>query len=128
MIIKKRSALSISAVWIFFVFLSSWAAATDANSAPSIFFFRMRDGSALSGTLQEQNIEVKSAHGTLTVPVTDIMSYREGELRLMDGSVVKGEIVDSSLSVISKYGRLTLVPKDIAWFLTGRTPEKVADR
>ncbi len=107
-------------------FSESEAGETDgANQAENPqFSFRMRDGSTLTGQLQEDNIKIKTAFGSLNVPVKDILLYGKGEFRLKNGSVVKGEMVNRALSFESKYGKLSLEPNDIAWFGFQAVPRK----
>jgi hypothetical protein len=98
---------------------------TSENQAkPPRFSFRMKDGSTLTGQLEEETITIKSAFGPFTVPVKDIVSYGNGQFRLKDGSVIKGEIVNRALSLTSKYGRLSVEPKDITWFGFQAVPRK----
>jgi hypothetical protein len=86
----------------------------------------MKDGSTVSGQLKEESIKVKSSVGTATVPVKDIVSFSDGQLRLKDGSVLKGELAVSSVAVASKYGTLQLNAKDISWFGVGTPPAAAA--
>ena len=87
----------------------------------------------LSGQLAEGSVRVKTARGTETVPVADILSYGEGVLwikdpSMIDGkSVIRGEITNQTLSVVSKYGKFMLPSRDLAWFGVGKPPDKIAE-
>jgi hypothetical protein len=113
---------------VLFAVLALSAVSVPSQAVAAELTFRMKDGSRLTGQIQEERISIKAAFGIVVIPVSDIVSYADGQTYLKDGSIVKGEIVDSALSIRMKYGVVSMAPNDIAAFDAGEMPDKATTK
>jgi hypothetical protein len=72
----------------------------------------LRDGTVVTGQIQQDKLRVKTRMGLTVLNVKDIDSYRDGIIKLKDGTLLKGSFTEKELIVETELEGFIILPVD----------------